>query len=46
VIDAVEWDADDPNTLRAAIRGDGRSVYFRVNQRSEVGLYELNPVYP
>lgn len=35
VIDAVEWDADDPNTLRAEIRGDGRSVFFRVNQRSE-----------
>jgi len=35
VIEAVEWDSDDPNTLKAAIRGDGRSVYFRVNQRSE-----------
>ena len=37
VIDAVEWDVDDPNTLRASIRtkGEGRNVFFRVNQRSE-----------
>ena len=35
VIRDVEWDVDDPNTLRAVLPGDGRSVFFRVNQRSE-----------
>ena len=37
MIDNVQWDVDDPNTLRADIRAgqDGRSVFFRVNQRSE-----------
>ena len=34
VIDNVEWDVDDPNVLKGSI-GDGRSVFFRVNQRSE-----------
>jgi hypothetical protein len=34
VIENVEWDVDDPNVLRGSI-GDGRSVFFRVNQRSE-----------
>lgn len=34
VMDAVEWDVNDPNVLKAAL-GDGRSVFFRVNQRSE-----------
>ena len=35
VIEAVEWDVNDPNVLRGSIGGDGRSVFFRVNQRSE-----------
>ena len=36
VIDSVEWDINDPNVLRGRIGGaDGRSVFFRVNQRSE-----------
>ena len=35
VIESVEWDVDDPNLLTATMPGDGRSVFFRVNQRSE-----------
>ena len=35
VIDSVEWDVNDPNVLRGRIGADGRSVFFRVNQRSE-----------
>ena len=35
VIESVEWDVDDPNVLTASMPGDGRSVFFRVNQRSE-----------
>ena len=35
VIESVEWDVDDPNVLTASLGSDGRSVFFRVNQRSE-----------
>jgi hypothetical protein len=35
VIESVEWDVDDPNVLTASLGNDGRSVFFRVNQRSE-----------
>jgi hypothetical protein len=35
VIESVEWDVDDPNVLNASLGGDGRNVFFRVNQRSE-----------
>merc|ERR1712224_996253 len=34
MLNKVEWNVDDPNTFRANI-GGGRSVFFRVTQRSE-----------
>ena len=34
VIESVEWDVDDPNVLTASLGSDGRSVFFRVNQRA------------
>ena len=34
VMTSMDWDVDDPNTLRAGI-ADGRSIFFRVTQRSE-----------
>ena len=35
IMDSIEWDVDDPNVLKANLSSDGRTVFFRVNQRSE-----------
>ena len=34
VMRGIDWEVDDPNTLKADI-ADGRSIFFRVTQRSE-----------